>query len=251
MARPDGEVTDRHPEATEDNEVIRQLIKDITSGRHWYLALLEAINRWDITEETHENRDYRYLISGEAFDWLLLAERLCQAVDGYLPGPEMTSLLFNGEPPLDITAEEFKELIGETKYNRYLNYYYGITVEEALVIEVQEEIRKERRLAGLYREKDTINEAFRRIYGSSRTVMLRKFRKEKRYPQSKSIRLHELKEFTYWLFKHRLKQSDKARVASDTRKGLDWLKSKGDTRQPENSPPETEIIDVLPYGLRY
>jgi len=32
-----------------------------------------------------------------------------------------------------------------------------------------------------------------------------------------------MKEFTYWLFKYRLKHCDKARVASDTKKALDWL----------------------------
>ena len=97
MTRTDGEVIDPHPDATEDNEVIRRLIKDITSGKHWYLALLEAINLWDITEEIHGDRTYQYLISGEAFDWLLLAERLCRAIDVFVPEPEKTALLFNGE----------------------------------------------------------------------------------------------------------------------------------------------------------
>ena len=35
--------------------------------------------------------------------------------------------------------------------------------------------------------------------------------------------LTEKKEFTYWLFKRRIQQIEKARVASDTRKGLEWL----------------------------
>ncbi|GAJ03845.1 unnamed protein product, partial [marine sediment metagenome] len=30
-------------------------------------------------------------------------------------------------------------------------------------------------------------------------------------------------EFTYWLFKYRLNHCDKARVASDTKKGLEQL----------------------------
>ena len=34
------------------------------------------------------------------------------------------------------------------------------------------------------------------------------------------IALGEWKAFTYWLFKQRLRRQDKARVASDTRKGL-------------------------------
>jgi hypothetical protein len=35
--------------------------------------------------------------------------------------------------------------------------------------------------------------------------------------------LTEHKELTYWLFKYRVRNSDKARVASDTRKGLAQL----------------------------
>jgi hypothetical protein len=35
--------------------------------------------------------------------------------------------------------------------------------------------------------------------------------------------LSDLHEFTYWLFKHRVNNSDPARVASDTRKGLAML----------------------------
>ena len=34
------------------------------------------------------------------------------------------------------------------------------------------------------------------------------------------MKLVELKEFTYWLFKYRLNNSDKARIASDTKKAL-------------------------------
>jgi hypothetical protein len=116
-----------------DIEAIRHLEQAITSGKHWYIALLEAIGLWKAAEETHNRRTYRYLIAGEAFDWLLLAERLCEAVDSLLPADEKTALLFYGKPPLDLTTEEFKKLIGSSKYHQYLNYFYGITTEEALI----------------------------------------------------------------------------------------------------------------------
>ncbi len=54
--------------------------------------------------------------------------------------------------------------------------------------------------------------------------MLKSFRREKGYPQLRAVTLTELKEFTYWLFKYRLKQCDKARVASDTKKAMARLK---------------------------
>jgi len=135
-------------------EVIRYLEQAITGGKHWYIALLEAIGSWKAAEETHNGRTYRYLIAGEAFDWLLLAERLCETVDGLLPDDEKTALLFYGKPPLDLTIEEFKELIGSSKYHQYLNYFYGITTEEALIWAVQEEVRKERQILVLNKEHD-------------------------------------------------------------------------------------------------
>jgi len=212
---------------TGENEAIRHLKQAIISGKHWYIALLEAIGLWDTAEEAYKGHTYRYLIDGEAFDWLLLAERLCQSVDGLLPEDEETSLLFHAKPPIDLTTKQFKELIGSTKYRQYLNYFYGITVEEALILAVQEEVRKERRTLGYAKERDTTNEVYRRIYGVTKAILLKRFRREKGYSQLKSMGLAELKEFTYWLFKYRLELCDKAKVASDTKKALNQLGNNG------------------------
>ncbi len=209
---------------TGDAEAIRYLEQAITSGKHWFIALLEAIGLWSIATEVHNGRTYCYLIAGEAFDWLLLAERLCEAVDGLLPTDEKLDLLFHGKPPLELSTKKFKELIGEAKYHQYLNYFYGITVEEALFSVVQDEVRKERRLGGYNGDHDTTNEVYRRIYGTTKAVLLKQFRRERGYPQLRSISLTELKEFTYWLFKYRLKQCEKAKVASDTKKALERLR---------------------------
>ncbi len=225
---------------------MKYLEQAITSGKHWYIALLEAIGLWDITEENRSGHTYRYLIAGEAFDWLRLAERLCEVVDGLLPDDEKTALLFHGKPPLNLPTEKFKELIGSVKYHQYLNYFYGITVEEALILAVQEEVRKERGALAYYREKDTANEAYQQIYGATKAVLLRRFRRDKSYPQLKSISLTELKEFTYWLFKYRLKHCDKARVASDTKKALNWLKSNGISSQLDKHNFKREFIEILP-----
>lgn len=207
-----------------DGEAIRRLEQAILTGKHWYIALLEAIGLWTGGEETCNGRHHRYLIDGEAFDWLLLAERLCEAVDGLLPNDDKIALLFYGKPPLNLTREKFKEIIGISKYRQYLNYFYGVTVEEALILAVQEEVRKERRTSGYNEGSDTVNEAYQRIYGTTKTMLLKQFRREKSHPQLKSISLTELKEFTYWLFKYRLTQCDKAKVASDTKKALERLR---------------------------
>ena len=156
-----------------------------------------------------------------------LAERLCGAVAGLLPEREVQELLLYGRPPVDITPAEFRRLIGPVRHHQYLNYFYGITVEEALFCAVRDEVRKERWAAGLSHDRDPSAEAYRRIYRRERDELLGTFRRERRYRQLKSTTLLEMKEFTYWLFRYRLKNSDPARVASDTRKGLDWLARQG------------------------
>ena len=210
--------------STSDAEAIRHLEQAIAGGKHWYIALLESMGLWASAEEDHNDRTYRYLIDGEAFDWLLLAERLCETVDRLLPEDEKNALLFYGRPPLSLSAREVKKLIGSSKYRQYLNYFYGITVEGALLLAVQEEIDKERQVSGYRNKHESADEAYRRIYDATRAALLKSFRQEKGYPQIKSITLTELKEFTYWLFKYRLKQCEKAKIASDTKKALEYLK---------------------------
>jgi hypothetical protein len=212
-------------------EVISYFKQAIAGGKNWYIALLEAIGLWTAAEEVYNGRVYRYLIGGEAFDWLLLAERLCEAMDGFLPDGEKFSLLFYGKPPLNLTKERFSELIGRCKYHQYLNYFYGVTVEEALILAVRDEVRKERKALGFSKMHNTVDEVYRRIYGANKATLLKRFRQEKNYPQLGSISITKLKEFTYWLFKYRVKQCDKARVASDTKKALERLNNKGFSRR--------------------
>jgi len=226
-------------------EAIRHLEQAIIGGKHWYIALLEAIGLWTDGDETYNGRHYHYLIDGEAFDWLLLAERLCEAVDDLLPEDEKIALLFHGKPPIRLSKGKFKQLIGSNKYHQYLNYFYGITVEEALILAVQEEVRKEKRTSGYNKEHNLTNEVYQRIYGATKATLLKRFRREKGYPQLRSISLTELKEFTYWLFKYRLKQCDKARVASDTKKALEQLTNNDFTKLNEHGF-RLKPVDILP-----
>jgi hypothetical protein len=173
--------------AAGDTRAIAHLKQAVADGKHWYMALLEAIKLWKSVEEDYQGRHLRYVIDGEAFDWLLLAERLTDEISKSIPEQERINLLFFDLPPLELTREEFKKLIGPAKYRAYLNYLYGVLVEENLIVTVVDEIRKERLASGLNKQ---------------------------------SMTLSELKEFTYWLFKYRIKTCDKSRVASDTKKAL-------------------------------
>jgi len=87
---------------SEENEAVKQLKKEITAGKSWFIALLEAISRWTAGEETCEGRVYKYVIDGEAFDWLLLAERLLDSLGAIVPEGEKQALLFHGQPPVKL-----------------------------------------------------------------------------------------------------------------------------------------------------
>jgi hypothetical protein len=206
--------------STRDIQAIQALRDGIAEGRNWYLSLLESVRLWDSWEEDYAGRHYRYLIDDEAFDWLILAGRLCEEVDGLIPEQELINLLFFDRPPIELSRDEFRNFIGEAKYRAYLNYLYGILVETFLLLAVTEEIRKKKRVLGLNSDNGVVDEAYQLIYGDSQLALLKRFRKEKHRPQLKSISLTELNEFTYWLFKYRMKVRDRSRVASDTKKAL-------------------------------
>jgi len=213
--------------APDDRAALWQLEQDIRRDTDWFLAVLQTIGRWQAAAEEVDDRCYRYVIDGEAFDWLLLAERLCQAVAPRLPEAEVTALLHRGQPPRALSTEEFRRLIGQAKYRQHLNFFYGVTVEEALLTAVLKEVRKEQQTWHGKDDRGEIAEAYRRIYGVDQDILLEDFRQDKGYRRRRRIDLDEMKEFRYWLFKYRLRVSDPARIASDTRKGLDWLEAAG------------------------
>ena len=192
----------------------------IDAGDHWYFAMLKAMARWDQAEEIIGDRRYRYLIGGEAFDWVLLAERLVDELDGVVSPEERTALLFHGRPPLEIGEDEFQTLIGTPKYQAYLNYLYGVVVEEALQLAVEEEVAKENHVglwSAAHADGATV---YQRIYGRDMTELLTSFQRERKLAETDSLEMTELKEFTYRLFKLRVRGAEGAKVASDTRKGL-------------------------------
>ena len=204
-------------------DIVGWLRRSLQDGREWPTALLEAVGRWPLAQEEVDGMHYRYLLLGEAFDWLMLAGRLLAEVDGLVPAEEKDDLLFHGRLPQAVPESEFRSHIGPEKYRAHLNYFYGVVVEESLLLAVEEEIRKERRSHGLPDSEDIVEVAHQRIYGGPREALMRAFRQDLGRPDSSSISLTELKEFTYWLFNRRVNSADSARVASDTRKGLECL----------------------------
>jgi hypothetical protein len=191
----------------------------IEDGEHWFLALLTAVRNWPLPLEEVDGRDFRYLVGGEAFDWLLLAERLCDEIPDLVSEEDVEALLFDGRLPAVVEGTGLEALLG-AKYKAHLNFVYGVRVEEALLLVVQSEVHKERFSTNIWENGHFDDEVFNRIYGAPRGSLVTEFRAHNGLPEGDSFSLPELREFTYWLFKHRMKNHDPARVASDTRKGL-------------------------------
>ena len=114
----------------------------------------------------------------------------------------------------------FRELLGANKYPPYLNFWYGVVVEEALQLSVEEDVRK-RHIARCYADtEDLIEDVFVHLYRASRTDLIEEFGREIRHRRNRPYSLSEMKEFTYRVHKRRLNMWDPARVASDTNKGI-------------------------------
>ena len=204
-------------------EIVAQLRQDVRDGDSWPAAVLRAMSVWTAPEERFRGARCVYFIAGEAFDWLTLAQRLSVELRGLAPADEIERLLFTGQFPDYIDESQFRDALGGDKFRGHLNYFYGVTVEEALLYAVECEIQKRMLSNGVQFNGDLAERAFMRLYRRSETELLRMFREEMGYPNRKTIPFSQHKEFTYWLFKYRVRNSDKAKTASDTRKGLEQL----------------------------
>jgi len=211
-------------ESIKAKQLLTDLCQAVAEGKPWFIALVQAIARWPLPQETVGKRHYRYLVGGEAFDWLLLAERLCEAAGDLIPREEHEALVFFGRLPLDLSEEEFRRLMGQAKYRAHLNYLYGVTLEELLQLVIEEDVYKEQRSRVWENHLSVDEEAFQRLYGRSRQDLFGQFRQEQNIANAATLSLTDAKEFTYWLFKYRLRYCDPARVASDTRRALSMLR---------------------------
>jgi hypothetical protein len=199
------------------------------AGKHesWHVALLQAMGEWSLTHEHVAGRDWQYVIGGEALNGLTLAQRLCLEIPDAAPQFELESLLFRGQWPERVSPDRLRELIGPYRYTALLNFRYGVVVEEALQLVAEESIRKSR-LARCYQDSDNvIEDAYRHLYGDIQSNLISEFLQVGDWTGEsgpESLSLTGWQEFSYWLFKRRVKKWHPARVASDTRRGLERLR---------------------------
>lgn len=229
---------------------VESFLRALEAGAPWYPALLDTIARWIAADERIDGVTYLYLLSGEAFDWLRLAQRLVEAADLYLPGvvpsEERERLLFAGLAPGGEDETAFAKAIGPQKHRAHLNFQYGVVVEEALQLAVEQEIQKAGTLSG---SRNSDIEAYERVYGKPLTELASLYRDETEVELGDSVTVHEWQAFTYWLSKYRFRTAEPARVASDTRKALALLSTmdrhrRRVTRKRTEPATEDSAIDV-------
>ena len=241
--RPDARY-DNQKYVAQESEWSVHLRKSLTLGKHWTEALLQTIGLWTLPQEVFQGREYKYLIMGEALDWLVLAERLITDVDDYITETELEDLLFTGLMPSTVTQEVFRSFIGPTKYRAHLNYWYGVIVEEALQLATEEDVRKRHRALCYPDSEDLVEEAFKLLYNKSRQELVEEFQIRHDISGSQDdvleLTLSDHKSFTYSLFKMRMKMWDPARLASDTKKGIGRLEELQDISVDTNA---LEYID--------
>ena len=223
---PDDAEHAQHPTTLDAEAYLIGFELALRAGQPWFEALLDTIGRWDIPREIVDGREYVYLIEREAFDWLLLCERLCDAMPAdLLPPDQVDALLTEETPPQTLSEDEFQERIGPAKYWAHLNFLYGVRVEQALHLAVERALHKESSgVTFSHGRRDPERDAHARIYGATQDDLLRQFREQTDRPQTDRINQQEWQAFTYWLFRNRVERQDPARVASDTRRGLDMLR---------------------------
>ncbi len=198
---------------------VEALRRALERGVAWYPALLEVIARWTAPHEDLDGRVNTYLIAGEAFDWLLLAQRLLDDVDDLVPPEEAEQLVVHGIAPDGSGEAEFERAIGPAKHRAHLNFQYGVVVEELLLLAVELELVKAGSLSGAGRPAPDL-EAFEHVYGKPLDELKLLYGHETTTALGDRLSQHELQAFTYWLSKYRVRTGEPARVASDTKKAM-------------------------------
>ncbi len=201
---------------------VATFLDSIERGEPWYPTLLDVIGRWVAPEETVDGVHHRYLIAGEAFDWMRLAQRLLETVGERVAADEAERLLLFGLPPDGSDDEDFARAIGPQKHSAHLNFQYGVVVEEALLLSAEQELQKAGALSGSQIELADVA-AYERVYGKPFEELMGMYRAETGSAVGEKMSLGEMQTFTYWCSKHRFRMGEPARVASDTRKALALL----------------------------
>ena len=193
----------------------------------WKFTVLEAIADWPLANEDVGGETFEYLIGGEAFNWRLLAQRLLGECGSLIPDETLWEWLSDSVLFAGFEEPDFMRAVGVDKFRAHLSYFYGVTVEQSLLVAVEEEVTHQRVGSGRQLSDGSLERAYALLYGDERGHLWEVFRLEAgvhaaregwRHRDEHSLGSED--SFTYWLFKLRMERSDPAKIASDTRKGL-------------------------------
>ena len=112
-----------------------------------------------------------------------------------------------------------KKVISKNKLSQMRNFYYGIIIEDLIYIQKSQQYLKN----SIYATNEY--DGYEEIYGKNINLLFQQFAKNTKFTNQTKINLYTYKEFIYWLFKFRIKNSDKTKVASDTNLSIKLAKN--------------------------
>ena len=207
-----------------EQEILRQLKRDLKNGEDARRSLLSASAKWSLSEEVIKDAHHCYILAGEAFDLVSLMSRLAGDCEGVIPREDLADAVFVDEYALIMLNETLRMELGSVKYNQYLNYFYGVLLEEILIFATEDEVKKMYTSNGFRNVDKETDIAFSRLYGANERTLLDRYCAELGYgPIKGDMTVTRKQEFTYWLFKFRMRSAEPAKAASDVSKALTYM----------------------------
>ena len=196
-------------------KLIQELRNEVSQGENWQKSVAKYIGLWNEKEEFYRGYKYIYLIDDEALDWLNLTERLVSSIKSYITKEEYNYVSTSGLLPDQEIYNYIKKTIPKKKLSQMRNFYYGIIIENLIYHYKILEYQKNTIVV-----EDNDQRFYEEIYNKPIEVLYEIFYKERRTINKNKLNFHELKLFSYWLFKYRLKHSDKTKMAHETNTAL-------------------------------
>ena len=196
-------------------KLIQELRNEVSQGENWQKSVAKYIGLWNEKEEFYRGYKYIYLIDDEALDWLNLTERLVSSIKSYITKEEYNYVSTSGLLLDQDIYKYIKETIPKKKLSQMRNFYYGIIIENLIYHYKILEYQKNTIVV-----EDNDQRFYEEIYNKPIEVLYEIFYKERRTINKNKLNFHELKLFSYWLFKYRLKHSDKTKMAHETNTAL-------------------------------
>ena len=208
-----------------EQEILRLLKMNLKNGEDARKSLFSASAKWSLSEEVINDAHHCYILAGEAFDLVSLMNRLAGECEDVIPREDLADALFVDEYALIMLNETLRTALGSVKYNQYLNYFYGIILEEILIFATEDEVQKMYTSNGFRNVAKETDIAFSRLYGANERTLLDRYCAELgQGPIKGYMTVIQKQEFTYWLFKLRMRSAEPAKAASDVSKALTYMK---------------------------